>query len=361
MTELLIHATGLDTETMRQIYNISFHPAFENSRIAIQADAHAGNECCIGFTATMGDFIDPRLVGVDIGCGVMGCKIKDIDIDFAALDAHLKAEIPLGMRHRDTPLKFNTIEQRTVDDAIEVQLRLNIRKHPVEKQIGTLGGGNHFIEVGQGDKCKWIFIHTGSRNFGLQVEKYYERMALSHSCGLKALPINAEGQDYLRDMRVAQRMAAVNRIQILSIILKYLMLKGLKIIDSIHNYIGDDDIIRKGAISSRLGQELIIPLNMADGVVIGRGKGVEEYNFSAPHGAGRLKGRGEMKRMLASGAVTMEEFNARMRGIYTTTANESTIDESPFAYKPWEMIEKHLKETVTVTEIVKPLYNLKGS
>lgn len=362
MVELLIHATDLDDETLRQIYNISYNPIFSNSRIAIQADAHAGNTSCIGFTATLDKYINPAIIGVDIGCGVTGCKIGDIEIDFTALDEFLKREIPLGMRHRDIPMKFMHYEQIIVDQAVEVQNRLDIRKHPVEKQIGTLGGGNHFIEIGQGKGHKWIFIHTGSRNFGLQVEKYYERLANAHPCGLKALPMDAEGQDYLRDMQVAQRMAALNRLKILDTILRYLGESEIEVIDSVHNYISEKDgICRKGAISAHKGERLVIPLNMADGVIIGEGNGLENYNFSAPHGAGRVRGRGEMKRMLASGAVTMEDFNERMKGVYTTTATAQTIDESPFAYKTFSMIEKHLQETVTIDEIVRPLYNLKGS
>lgn len=365
MTELKIHAEGLDGETLQQIYKIKNHPSIVG-QIAIMPDAHAGAGCVIGTTCTFGDSIIPNVVGVDIGCGVLGVEIDDIEINFSDLDSFLKSEIPLGMKHRQFPMKFGAIEKDIVKIAIEVQKKIEMRKNPVENQIGTLGGGNHFIEVGQAENSKWIFIHSGSRNFGLTVAQYYQNMATkdkrrSVHKGMECLFMDNGGNDYLHDMKIAQKVAKLNRNMMMMSILDYLGIRGLQVIDTVHNYIADDGICRKGAISAYKGEKVLIPLNMRDGTVIGKGKGNPEYNFSAPHGAGRLVGRGAMKRKLASGELTVEAFQDEMIGIYTTTATAGTIDESPFAYKPFDMIKSYLEETVEIQSIVKPIYNLKGT
>ncbi len=360
-----IHAKGLDPETMSQIYRISNIPAFEDG-IAIMPDAHAGAGCCIGFTARIKDYICPNFVGVDIGCGVRGVFLGDITIDYAALDVYLKHNIPLGMKHRDeTPILKDGAETKVLSDAIGVQNNIGMTKHYAGKQLGTLGGGNHFIEIGESNAGKWLFVHSGSRNFGLTIAEHYQKIAASQKLiatpkGMEVLAIDGAGADYLRDMRVAQRFAALNRALMIRDIVDFLDADVRYDIDCIHNFIADDDIIRKGAISAYHHEPVLIPLNMRDGTVIGRGLGNSEYNFSAPHGAGRMFGRGQMKRRLASGELTVEGFQKEMEGIYTTTANANTIDESPYAYKPYEMIEEYLKETVDIIDVVKPKYNLKG-
>jgi len=362
--DIKIHARGLDPETMSQIYRISSIPAFEDG-ISIMPDAHAGAGCCIGFTAKIKDYICPNFVGVDIGCGVRGVFLGDLTIDYAALDAYLKHNIPLGMKHRLVTPNLKCAEIAVLEDAAKIQNDIGMTKHYAGKQLGTLGGGNHFIEIGESQAGKWLFVHSGSRNFGLTVAEHYQKIAASQKLiaapkGMEVLDINGAGADYLRDMRVAQRFAALNRTLMIRDIVDYLDADIRYDIDCVHNFIADDNIIRKGAISAYYREPVLIPLNMRDGTVIGEGLGNSDYNFSAPHGAGRMFGRGQMKRRLASGELTVESFQNEMSGIFTTTANANTIDESPFAYKPYEMIKDYLEETVSIIDVVKPKYNLKG-
>ena len=301
-------------------------------------------------------------------CGVRGVFLGDIQIDYAALDAYLKHNIPLGMKHRDeTPVLKDGDETKVLSDTIGVQNDIGMTKHYAGKQLGTLGGGNHFIEIGESTKTqdKWLFVHSGSRNFGLTVAEHYQKIAASQKLiptpkGMEVLDINGTGADYLRDMRVAQRFAALNRALMVRDIIDYLDADIKYDIDCVHNFIAIDNIIRKGAISAYYREPVLIPLNMRDGTVIGKGLGNSDYNFSAPHGAGRMFGRGQMKRRLASGELTVEGFQNEMSGIFTTTANANTIDESPYAYKPYEMIKDYLEETVSIIDVVKPKYNLKG-
>lgn len=360
-----INATMLDDETISQIHKIASVPAFKN--ISIMPDAHAGAGCCVGFTAEVDNYVCPNVVGVDIGCGVRGVFIGDVEIDYEELDSFLKSSIPLGMRHRTSYPNVTVDEQKVIDIALKVQDEIGYNRHPVSYQIGTLGGGNHFIEVGESSAGKWVFIHTGSRNFGLTVAKYYQKLAeekqvLATPKGLECLALEDGGYSYLRDMHIAQDIAAINREVIMRTILTHLdVYKGFDI-DCVHNYIGSDNIIRKGAISAYKGEPTLTPLNMRDGTVIGRGKGNSvDYNNSAPHGAGRMFGRGAMKRRFASGELTLEDFQGEMEGIFSTTVNESTFDESPYAYKPYDIIKQYLEETITIVDIAKPKYNLKGS
>lgn len=364
--ELKIHAEGLDEETLKQIYKIAYSNAVDGT-VAIMPDAHAGAGCVIGTVCTFTGINDPKgyivpnVVGVDIGCGVYGCRIPDVQIDFEQLDDSLKSNIPLGMKHRTTTASMGAAEQAAITEAVQTQDRLGLTRHSAALQAGTLGGGNHFIEIAQGNGCKWVFIHSGSRNFGLTIAKYYQSMATGTNKGLEGIRMDEGGDDYLNDMRVAQRFAKANRKIMMNEVLSTLGQKPTYEIDCVHNFIGNDGICRKGAISAYKGEPVLIPLNMRDGTVIGVGKGNPEYMYSAPHGAGRMFGRGAMKRRLESGELTEEMFKSEMQGIFTTTANKNTIDESPFAYKPYSMIQKYLEETVKVTDIVRPVYNLKGN
>lgn len=364
---LRIFATGLDDETVKQIYEIAYSGVVDGD-VAIMPDAHAGAGCVIGTVCVFTGMTDPEngvvvpnVVGVDIGCGVFGVQIPDIEIDFEALDQHLKNRVPLGMRHRVVAPRMTKEEKAAVDEAVAIQEKLGLTRHSATVQVGTLGGGNHFIEIAQGKSCKWVLIHSGSRNFGLTIAKYYQAMAKGDKRGLAGLKMKEGGADYLHDMRVAQRFAKANRSVIMRTILDFLGVEALYSIDCVHNFIGDDGICRKGAISAYKGEPVLIPLNMRDGTVIGFGKGNHEFLNSAPHGAGRAFGRGQMKRRLASGELTVEGFKKEMEGIYTTTADASTIDESPMAYKPFEQIKEYLEQTVTISEVVKPIYNLKGN
>jgi tRNA-splicing ligase RtcB len=301
-------------------------------------------------------------------CGVDGVKIPDIDIDFPELDRLIRESVPLGMKRNDKIKGFEIFGPKFLDEADEVARRIGYQSD-IRSQLGSLGGGNHFIEIGQGDGCKWIFVHSGSRHFGLSVAKHYQAKAKDYCAAnnihvpkdTEYLPMDEGGDDYLRDMKVAQKFAGSNRSLIIHRILKALgSPEVIELIISIHNFIGNDNICRKGAISAYHGEKVLIPLNMRDGTIIGTGKGNIEYNMSAPHGAGRgLGSRGAVKRMLKDGILTMEQFEKEMEGIYSTSIKPSTIDESPFAYKPFSQIEEYLKETVTIDEIVKPIYNLK--
>jgi len=246
-------------------------------------------------------------------------------------------------------------------------------KIPPWSQYGTLGGGNHFIEIDQDPQTKelYLVVHTGSRHFGYDVANFFQREAKKFCrkrsehlpSGLEYLPLDEGGAEYMKWLVVAQRYAELNRFTILAIILRYWgeMLREDRLIQSVHNYISQKDgIVRKGAISAHKGEKVIIPLNMAEGVVIGLGKGNELFNYSAPHGAGRAYGRKEMKRMLERGQITLETFRKSMEGVFSTSISKDTIDEAPMAYKNWEDIQEELQETVDIEKILKPVYNLKA-
>jgi tRNA-splicing ligase RtcB (3'-phosphate/5'-hydroxy nucleic acid ligase) len=381
MVKAIIHANNVDGETLNQIFTLCEHLDIEDDA-HFMPDTHFGNGGPIGTVLKFGKSICPAIVGVDIGCGMRVQRLGNINIDFAQLDADIKRGIPLGMRHREAKAAekilthYSNGEQcgKTLKDvinsAIEVQNRLNIRKNPVENQLGTLGGGNHFVEIGKDNNDEyWLTVHSGSRNFGLQVADYYQRKAKEitppHTVpkGLESLPMDEGGKDYLKDMQIAQEFAAMNREVMARMILRSL---GVRYVDEdaitcTHNYISPrDNICRKGAISAYYGEDTIIPLNMQIGTIYAKGKGNKNYLYSAPHGAGRLFSRGEMKRKMRSGEYTVEDFQSSMSGIYTTTADASTIDESPMAYKPFDMIKPYLEETVDIIEIIKPVYNLKA-
>jgi len=306
VVDLKIHATGLDSETYDQIKRIATHPSVDGL-VAIMPDAHAGAGCCIGTTLTFNNSICPNIVGVDIGCGMYAHEIGEVDIDFAKLDSE---------RHRDAKAAGKVISHYSdrancgsglkdvINSAIEVQNRLNIRKNPVENQLGTLGGGNHFVEIGKDSAGSyWLIIHSGSRNFGLQVANYYQNKAKaltpvgSVPKGMEYLPMDQGGEDYLRDMKVAQAFARANREIMARMILRSLGVRyeDGESISSIHNYISETDgICRKGAIQAYKGQAGVIPLNMRDGTLKVTGKGNKDYNYSAPHGAGRVCSRGQL-------------------------------------------------------------------
>lgn len=379
---VLIHADVIDDKAKEQIENISKSPAIQGL-ISIMPDVHAGEGCVIGFTGRFNHAVIPNIVGVDIGCGVSCHSIGIRDVDFKDFDNYVREHIPLGFKSRNG---IKEIALLNTDDAKLVDAMTKATTEPLnffndnnvkfstspENQIGTLGGGNHFIEIDEDvDKRKYVIVHSGSRNFGLKVANHYQSkaaelakaMMLDIPKGLEYLPMDYGGSDYIKWLHVAQRYAQVNRRMMIEIMLKYFDIKFSpdKFTESIHNFISPkDNIIRKGAISAYEGEKVIIPLNMAEGCILGFGRSKREYNYSAPHGAGRLTGRKEMHRQLESGKVTMDEFKASMNGIFSTSVKESTIDESPFAYKKYESIEKHVNETVEVRTITKPVYNLKA-
>ena len=380
-----IHADSLDPIASEQVKLIAHHPAL-HGLISIMPDAHAGAGCVIGFTGKFRQAVIPNIVGVDIGCGVASVPLPGIQkINFLGLDQFIRERIPLGMNQRENAAFFETAPvpenlkktarslcEHTEDDFYKGE---KIGRHlPPLIQLGTLGGGNHFIEIGhsENDGSFRLIVHSGSRNLGKRIAEHFQEMAASITKqmgmtvpkGMEYLPLSAGGDRYMHWATIAQAYARYNRRFMLATILEFFQLKydESQIIESVHNYIAEKDkVIRKGAISAHEGEQVIIPLNMSDGIIIGTGKGNTSYNKSAPHGAGRNHSRKEMFRKLDKGEYSLDDFEKSMQGVYSTSINRETFDESKFAYKDPAEIEKYLLETVTVTDKLKPVYNLKAA
>jgi RNA-splicing ligase RtcB len=385
--EAHVYAVQLEPCAVDQIYTFLSCPAFEGARIRIMPDCHAGSGAVIGFTAPVGDKIIPNVIGVDIGCGVVMAKdngwlvrtLQDGDaLGFANLDRIIRDKVPSGFRHRETPYQFlgavfdATIEQHHGADlkafwrdleAVAAKIGQPIQK--VMNQLGTLGGGNHFIEVDQNKIGRLgLTVHSGSRNFGLRVAEYHQKKAQDIMAGgnrrnALAWLECADAQEYLDDMRVAQVFARLNRLAILDAIMMEMggSVRAVETIESVHNFIGEDSIIRKGAVSARKGEPVIIPWNMRDGLIVGVGKGNTNWNNSAPHGSGRRMSRGEARRSLS-----VDEFSADMAdaGVWSSCVGSETIDEAPGAYKPTDEILSVIGETVEIMDSFKPVYNFKA-
>lgn len=380
LTGVLIHASVIEESAKEQIDVIKNHPAIREL-IAIMPDVHAGAGCVIGFTGKFKKSVIPNIVGVDIGCGVMTYRLWTKDINFSKFDEFIRANIPTGFgsRKQDEYSLANHILDnsdqadfvQTIDKSIKFIEDNKLTGKP-KLQIGTLGGGNHFIEVEKGSEGElYLTVHSGSRNFGLQVATFYQRKAkllmeemnISVPKDLEYLPLDFGGNEYLEMMKVAQKYAYYNRLVMIRLMLNHLneIFVPENLIESVHNYISfKDGIVRKGAISAQCGETVVIPLHMGAGIVLGTGRGNEDYNFSAPHGAGRLFGRKDMMRKLESGKFSMKEYNKSMEGIFSNSITSKTFDESPFAYKDFKDIEVHLKETINVEQIAKPVFNLKA-
>ena len=351
MTDLKVYARNLEQTAVDQIETLVSQPAFEDAKVRIMPDAHAGAGCVIGFTANLGEKVVPNLVGVDIGCGMRTLLVNEIE-DFESLDNIVKRNVPAG---------FDVHSRETCDtSALGLLCYEELRSiDRLDRSLGTLGGGNHFIEVDVCEGKTYLVIHTGSRNLGLQVAQIYQKKA-EEQCrddvpkDLKYLE-GELAESYLHDMRICQSWAVANRREIARRIVVGLRATAYQEFETVHNYIGDDDIVRKGAISAKAGEKVLIPLNMRDGAIIGYGKGNADWNNSAPHGAGRV-----MSRSKARKTIDVEEFKAQMAGVFTTTANEETIDEAPDAYKPAQEIVDSLEPTVEILERLHPVYNFKA-
>jgi len=351
----------IDPTCAAQIVSMINHPALTGSTIVIMSDTHAGSGSVIGFTMPIGDRIVPNIVGVDIGCSIGGyfLPICAEDVDFKKLDNFIRTNIPSGFNKHAGP-------QGTLKDPLRRQIQDVCSKtgqdfYVVECAIGTLGRGNHFIELNKSKTGNIVLvIHTGSRNFGLQVCGYHQRMAIKHCGAVYGDLAYLEGdtkEEYLSDMRVAQEYAALNRHSIANrLCSEFFLTEPTKQIDTVHNYINfEDKIIRKGAIQAHLGQELLIPLNMRDGTIVAIGKGNPAWNLSAPHGAGR-----KMSRSAAKKKLCVDTFREQMKGIWTSCISKHTLDEAPDAYKKADAILDNLEETAEIIEIIKPIYNFKG-
>lgn len=396
-SEAIVYSDVVDEGAIKQIKELCDIEAFSNSRIRVMPDVHVGKGCVIGFTANLGDKVIPNIVGVDIGCGVLTVKLGKTDIDLKKLDEFIHKHIPNG----------HSINEHVQSDFMTAMERLHMLKdskhnlHKWNRAVGSLGGGNHFIEVNVDESgSKYLIIHTGSRNLGHVVATHYQNQAIDYQSGYNADFIEARDElmgrykkgkrkelreaikklkkkhfidklipdalcylegdlkdQYLQDMSICQRYAELNRETIAKRILIHMFdHHDFEWFHTVHNYIDfEDNIVRKGAIKADKGSEVLIPINMRDGSILAIGKGNDDWNCSAPHGAGRL-----MSRTKAFEMIDFKDFEKEMEGIYSTCVTKKTIDESPMAYKSIEDIIGSIGETVTVKAILKPIYNFKS-
>ena len=329
------------------------------SKVRVMPDAHVGAGCTIGLTMTIADRIVPNLVGADIGCGMETVLLKNKRLELAQLDKAIYQFVPAGFAVRQTPHHFND-----KIDLHELRCARHVDLERAALSLGTLGGGNHFIEVGKEESGRlYLVVHSGSRNLGRQVCEHYQKLAADYlgrtERGDDRVLAYLEGDlcgDYLHDMAIVQQYADLNRKAIVRELEKRLKLKIAEQFTTVHNYIDlEHRILRKGAISAQRGERILIPLNMRDGSLLCIGKGNEDWNCSAPHGAGRL-----MSRQAAKESVTLTQYEKAMQGIYTSCVNKGTIDESPFAYKPMEELIANLGDTADIVSRIKPVYNFKA-
>ena len=360
-TSAKVFTDNIDYKTYAQIKNICSHPVFRHEKIRIMPDAHSGKTAVVGFTAPVKieKGVIPSLISGDIGCGMLCIELdtKGQQIDFEALDNVVKTYIS-GERIK-TPTVLNKYGKQ-IDSRIDSLCKdYKVSSQKSLTTLGTLGGGNHFIEIDKDKAGKtFLVIHTGSRAFGKEVFNHYDKIAREQNpYKLRDLSYltNDEAKQYLDDMKIAIKYSQLNRRIIADEILKQMGWKEKSSFETIHNYISSDGIMRKGAIESNNGEKLLIPLNMKDGAIIGTGKGNPEWNNSAPHGAGRQFSRSE-----ASELIDLEDYQKSMEGIYTTSVSKSTIDESPFAYKDANEIINRINDTAEIDDIIKPIYNHKG-
>lgn len=422
-----VFATSADNETIKQLEHLCDQEWVVGANIAIMPDNHAGKGCTIGTTMTINGKVCPNLVGVDIGCGMLTVQLpKELNqISLKKLDNFINSNIPSGFDVNKERI-YNSLNEGLHLEKLRCYDSLR-NKEQLEKAVGSLGGGNHFIEVDEDDeKNRYLVIHTGSRNLGKQVAEYYQKLA-DEDCNnqndtrkkelnalimklknegrqneiqsaIKSFNMNYQSitkidkdlcyleghhlDDYLHDMFICQHFAQMNRKYIALKILEHLFeerygtsegavwleIDGdcgyedkdidirLNVFETIHNYINPiDKILRKGAISARANEKVLIPINMRDGAIIGLGKGNPDYNFSGPHGAGRLMSRNEAKK-----CISLDEFTSEMKGVYSSSIGVSTLDESPMAYKPLEEILNNIDDTIEVLKIIKPIYNFKA-
>lgn len=356
--EAVVFTENVEDGAIQQIERFLDQDYMVGKKVRVMPDVHQGMGCVIGLTADMGDIVIPNIVGVDIGCGVLLVKLGKRSFSLEVLDKFIRTSVPSGTKtHRDNKFTDPEIER--------LRCIKNLKgKERFQRSIGTLGGGNHFIEVGRDSKERlYLIVHSGSRNLGKQIADHYQKLAQKTCKGDYPKDLcylgGKEREDYLHDMKIAQNYAKINRESIAELILRNFFRSGLSEFEhfhTIHNYIDfRDNITRKGAISAYEDQELLIPINMRDGSILARGKGNPEWNYSAPHGAGRL-----MSRKVAKDEGSLGEFRKAMEGIYSTSVHEGTLDESPFAYKPMEEILERIGETAEILERIIPIYNFKA-
>ena len=353
----VIYADDIGSSAEGQIKALCEQRFVEGSSIRIMPDCHAGKGCVVGFTMTVHGKVCPNLVGVDIGCGMEAVRFKARKgLDFDKLDNFIRENIPSGFHIRDKA------HPRAGDLPLDsLVCGRHVDRDRAALSLGTLGGGNHFIEVARGESGLWLIIHSGSRHAGVEVASWYQKMA-SEACKAQGIPYELsflEGnacEDYLADMHATQAYAHENRTLMADLILKGMKWSEEERFTTVHNYIDEvDGILRKGAVSAREGEPLLIPLNMRDGSLLCRGKGNAEWNFSAPHGAGRRMARTEAKN-----SITLPEYRKAMKGIHTSCVNRDTIDEAPMAYKDSGDIISRIGDTADIMDRLMPLYNFKA-
>lgn len=352
-----VYTDVVDQASVSQVISLLNQPYAEGSRIRMMPDIHAGAGCTIGTTMTVTDKVCPNLVGVDIGCGMETIRIREKRLELQQLDKLIRREIPSGFSIRSKPHKY-----AGRIDLSELHCARHIDMDRAEKSIGTLGGGNHFIEANRDDEGQlYLVVHSGSRHLGLQIANYYQNegyKALKGS-GIPQPLAYVEGEllrQYLHDMQIAQEYADLNRKAMIDVIVKEMGVKVTEQFTTVHNYIDlEHGILRKGAVSAREGERLLIPINMRDGSLICTGKGNEDWNCSAPHGAGRLMSRSQAKE-----SFTVNEFKKQMEGIYTTSVSRSTLDECPMAYKSMTDIVDNIEPAVSIDRVIRPIYNFKA-
>ena len=381
----------VDQASIAQVIELCNQEFTAGSRIRLMPDIHAGAGCTIGTTMTITDKVVPNLVGVDIGCGMETVRVREDHMELQKLDNLIYEKIPSGFEIRQNPHRY--LEQINLE-ALCCAKHVDLLR--AEKSIGTLGGGNHFIEVDRDDEGSlYVIVHSGSRRLGLEVANYYQEegyKTLNHTDDASIAQVIAEMKaqgrqkeiqkelkrfknqkltniprplayvsgalfdQYIHDMKIVQRYAMLNRKAMMNEILKGMKLHAEEQFTTIHNYIDTDAmILRKGSVSAKAGEKLLIPINMRDGSLLCTGKGNEDWNFSAPHGAGRLMSRAQAKQ-----SFTVSEFKKQMADIYTTSVSKSTLDECPMAYKGMEDILDNIGPTATVDKIIRPIYNFKA-
>lgn len=397
-----VFTDNIDSETISQIITLLNQPYAAESDIRIMPDCHSGAGCVIGTTMTLKSKVCPNLVGVDLGCGMLTVQLKEKkpDIDLKELDEIIQKHVPSGFNVHDDALFKTPLDCRQ----LKCFGKAGINDTLAYRSVGTLGGGNHFIELDKDpDGSLYLVVHTGSRHLGLEVAHYYQNLAWECLTDLRrnydfqskkhalieklqsegkqatiskavqrlyadyranvpatskdlAYVEGADFDDYIHDMKLVQEHACANRAAIADAIMNHMGWHETDRFETIHNYIDTDNmILRKGAVSAQKGERLLIPMNMRDGSLICTGRGNPDWNFSAPHGAGRILSRAKAKEVL-----NMADFAKTMEGIYSTSVSETTLDESPMVYKPMQEIMENIKDTVIIEKIIKPVYNFKA-
>lgn len=390
----ICYTSELEKVSEGQIRAVCDQEYFKESKIRIMPDVHAGMGCTIGTTMTISDKVVPGMVGVDIGCGMETVRLAEREIDFDKLDQVIRSNIPSGRDIRDT--------EHTLNDQIDLNSLFcvnHVKLERARRSIGTLGGGNHFIEVDRNEVGElFLVVHSGSRHLGNEVAKHYQNEGFNALCGSARFQLDAKIKElkeqgrskeiektikklkkeraiatpvpkqlayvegvlfdqYIHDMKIVQRFAVLNRKAMTDVIMSEMGLTKVEEFTTIHNYIDTDNmILRKGAVSAQQGEKLLIPINMRDGSLICIGKGNEDWNCSAPHGAGRLFSRKD-----AFEKLSLEEYGREMEGIFTTCVSRKTLDEAPMAYKSMDEIVDQIEPTTEIIDHIKPVYNFKAA